>query len=277
MGRNTFQLTKLFWVVPNLSSLASCDPAADDHTGPAPDVAPPGDPAHGTLCTQPETQWKQGRADVFKLDMCRVEILSPPCSAAWFALGHHWNSQSRSEAQPHGSEERFKQQLPPPTLAGVVSSYPQGFSRNKICSHLAFLRKASRESDRLPLPALFLHMLSCCCLIQLLPEKGIPKSLAPSTWEWIQFSVLACFLEDLFPHQFNQSLSEHNIYILASNIPQQRVSIRTVYSGGGKVPTFAVLQVILDYFVWCHLVEKQWMATMYSQSSSLPRRCNTLL
>lgn len=156
MGSNTFQLSRLFWVVPNLSSLASCHPAADGHSGPAPRCDSTRWPSTwGFVCParrylqlhlSAETQWKQGRADVFKLDMSRVEILSPALSSAtWFVLRHHWNSQSRSEAQPCGSEEVFKQQLPPPTLASVVSSYPLGFSRNKICSHLAFLEKASRD------------------------------------------------------------------------------------------------------------------------------------
>lgn len=114
MGSSTFQLSRLFWVVPNLSSLASCHPAADGHSGPAPRCGSTRWPSTwGFVCPagrylqlhlSAETQWKQGRADVFKLDMSRVEILSPTLSSAtWFVLGHHWNSQSRSEAQPHGS------------------------------------------------------------------------------------------------------------------------------------------------------------------------------
>lgn len=91
-------------------------------------------------------------------------------------------------------------------------------------------------SDQLPLPALFLHMPWCCCLIQLLPEKGSPKPLAPSTWECIQLSLNVCFVEDLFSHKFNQSLSEHDIYVLASNFPQQGVSTGTMQSGEKKVP-----------------------------------------
>lgn len=208
------------------------------------DVAPPGDPAHGTLCTQPEMQWKQGRADVFKLDMSRLEILSPPLSsAAWFVLGHHWNSQPRSEAQPHGSEEWFKQQPPPSTLATVVSSYPQGLSRNTIFSHLAFLEKSARDVWSTSSACSVSPHARLLLLIQLLPKKGSPKSLGPSMWEYIQLSVIClfvCFLEDLFPHQLNQSLSEHSIYVLASNNPQLRVSIRTTHVGVKKYPLLLI-------------------------------------
>lgn len=132
-------------------------------------------------------------------------------------------------------------------------------------------------SDWLPLPALFLHMLCCCCLIQLLPEKRSPESLAPSTWECIQLSVFVCFLEDLFLHQFNQSLSDTTFMFWSQTFHSKESALELRRVGGKSLPTFANLQVILDYFVWCHLVDKQWMATMYSQSSSFPRRCNTLL
>lgn len=147
------------------------------------------------------------------------------------SLGHHWNTQSRGEAQPHGTEERFKNSHLLQFLQLWSPATHRASAETKFAAVLLFQRKQVEMSNRLPLPTLFLHMLCSCCLIQLLPEKGIPKSLAPSMWEWIQFSVLVCFLEGLFPRQFNQPLSEHNIYVLVSNLPHQRVRTRTTHSG----------------------------------------------
>lgn len=56
-----------------------------------------------------------------------------------------------------------------------------------------------------------------------------------------------------FSHQFIQLLSEHNIYILASNISQQWVSVRTTHSGE-NVPFLLSAGAV----GWFHLVPPSW-------------------
>lgn len=69
----------------------------------------------------------------------------------------------------------------------------------------------SPMSDALPLPAPA-SLVPQCCLTPPLPEKGLGRRSAPRTR--LAFS-------GSFSHQFTQLLSEHNVYILTSNISQQ--------------------------------------------------------
>lgn len=214
-------------------------------------------PGDTSSCRSAETQWKQGIADVFKLNMSRVEIPSLPLgSAAWFVMGHHWNSQSRSEAWPRGSEEGYRQP-PPPTHASMVSPYPQGrfsFSRSKTCNCLAFLEKASRDVWSAS-SACFVcpHTLLLLSYPSPAWERQL-QSLTPSMWECIQLSVFVCFLEDLFPTNLTNYFL-NTTFIFWPQTSHSNESVLELCTAGKKVPPFAYLQVMLGLF---HLVPPSW-------------------
>lgn len=137
-----------------------------------------------------------------------------------------------------------------------------GQQEQDLQQHLGFLEEANRDALSASSACFNFSTYSIVAVLLISCLRRQPQPFSPSTWECIQLCVFIWLLTDHFPTNLsNYFLNTTFIFwpqTFHSN--ESALELCTV----GKTYLFSFLQVLWDDFIWCHLVEKQRIATTYA-------------